>query len=329
MATANDTTDYGGWLMPEPTLNQIHTDQPLTDFSFALFQKPETYVASSVFPVQNVAQRSNKYYTYTTADLLRSDARKRAPATESIVRAYKLSKDSYQCERYSVAVDVAEEETANADPALDPEEDAARVAMQDIRIMMDTQWGVAAFTSGIWANETSATWNASTGDPVGDLQTAILTVIQNTGYRPNTLVLGAESWYTGLWASTHIIDRLPDNAPRIVTEGFIKDLFGFEKVFVLNGISNTAIEGVSGSLGFIAEDHALVCYVDPGAGLREPTAGKTFVWSGLTGGGGPVRTKRIEMPEKSALRIETDVAFDFKVVSTDLGYLIKHVVSSS
>ena len=314
--------------MPEPTISQIHVDSALTDFSFSLFQKPETYVASSVFPVQNVAQRSNKYFTYTTNDLLRSDATKRSPASESAVRTYKLSTDSYLCERYSIAVDVAEEETANADPALDPEEDAARVALQDIRIKMDTEWSAVAFTTGIWANESSASWQSSTGaSPIVDIQTGILTMIQNTGYRPNTLVLGAETWFD-LWGSTDLLSRLPDNVPQIITEGFIRDLFGFEKVYVLNGISYTGDEGTTGSPGFIAEDHALLMYVDPGAGLREPTAGKTFVWSGLTGGGGPIRTKRIEQPLKSSLRIETDVAFDFKIVSTDLGYLIRYTRSS-
>ncbi len=314
--------------MPEPTLSDIHVDSALTDFSLSYFQQADKYVAPNVFPTVNVAQRSNKYYTYTKADLLRSDATKRAPGTESTVRSYKLSTDDYFCEVYSIAIDVSEQERANADPALDPEEDAARVTTQDIMIMRDRVWSAAAFTTGIWATETTATWHLSTGDVVGDLQTGILTMIQDTGYRPNTLVLGAEAWYSGLWSSTAIIDRLPDNAPRIVTEGFISDLFGFDRVFILEGVEVTADEGTTGSSpAFIHEDHALLLYVDPGAGLRDVTAGKTFNWSGLTGGGGGIRTKRIDTPLRDAVRVETDSAFDFKVVATDLGVLLKHVVS--
>ncbi len=320
--------------MPEPTLNDIHVDGTLTDFSLAYFQREGTYVGPSVFPTVNVAKRSDKYFTYTKNDLLRTDATKRAPGTESAVRTYKLSTDSYHCERYSIAVDVPDESVANSDAALDAEGDAARVTTQDIQIRMDKLWSTAAFTSGIWATETSATWNASTGDPIGDIATAITTIVKATGYRPNTLVLGHESFWSGLWQSTHIVDRLPDNAPRIVTEGFIKDLFGFDNVWILSGAEFSGNEQSSentttGSMAFIHEDHALICYVDPGAGLREATAGKTFIWSGLTGGGGGIRTKRLEMPTLSATRIETDSAFDFKVVATDLGYLVKHVVSSS
>jgi len=318
--------------MAEPTLSDIHVDSTLTDFSLAYFQKPGAYLATSVFPTVNTPKRSDKYFTYTRSDLMRTDATKRSPGTESAVRDYKISTDSYHCERYSIAVDVPDEAVANADAALDPEGDAARVTTQDITIAMEKVWTAEAFTTGIWATETTATWNTSSGDPIGDLQTSIVTILNQTGYRPNTLVLGAEAWYNGLWASTFIVDRLPTNAPKIVTEGFIAELFGFDKVWVLSGAEFSGDEhsvenATTGAMSFIHEDHALVCYVDPAAGLREATAGKTFVWSGLTGGGGGIRTKRIEMPTKSATRVETDAAFDFKVVATDLGYMHKHVVS--
>jgi len=312
--------------MPEPTLSDIHVDSALTDFSLAYFQDAARFVAPSIFPVVPVARRSDKYFTYDAAELMRSDAKKRAPNTESAVRTYKLSTDSYHCEVFSIAVDVSEQETANADPALDPEMDAVRVATQDIQIAMDRAWTSAAFTTGIWGTESTATWNTSTGDVIGDLQTGIKAMLEATGQRPNTLVLGADSWYSGLWTSTQLLARLPDNAPRIITPQFMRDLFGFERVFILDTVEQT-VESSTGSPAFIHTDHALLAYVDPGAGLRQPTAGKTFMWNGLLGGGGGIRTKRYEMPTLSATRVEVDTAFDFKVVATDLGYLIKHTVS--
>ena len=314
--------------MPQPTLNDIHVDQALTDFSVAYFQDASRFAAPNVFPITNVTARSGKYHVFDRAELNRSDAKKRAPNTESAVRTYKLSQDNYFCEVYSIAVDVSEQETANADQGLDPEEQAALVTVQDIRIAMDQAWTQAAFTTGIWATESTATWNTSTGDPIGDIQTGIKTVLAVNGKRPNTLVLGADSWYSGLWQSTAVLARLPDNAPKIVTPEFLGGLFGFNRVFVLDSVASTGMEGSSGlAPAFIHTDHALIAYVEPGAGLRTATAGKTFLWSGLLGGGDGIRTKRYEMPELSATRIETDTAFDFKVVATDLGYLIKHTVS--
>lgn len=314
--------------MPQPTLDDIHADSALTDFSVAYFQKPGKYIAGSVFPIVNVAKRSDKYYVYDRNELLRTDAAKRSPNTESAVRTYKLSDDNYSCELYSIAVDVSEQERANADPALDPEEDAARVTTQDLKIRMDLDWATAMFSTGIWATESTATWNTSTGDPIGDLQTGITSMMALTGYRPNTLVLGADSFYNGLWLSTQIIDRLPNDSAKIITTNFIASMFDIDRVFIAEGVRFSGDEGTTGSPGFMHPDHALLAYVDPGAGLREATAGKTFVWSGLVGGGAGIRTKRLEMPWKDAMpRVETDMAYDFKVVSSDLGYLIKDTVS--
>ena len=314
--------------MPQPTLSDIHVDSALIDFSVAYFQDAGRFAAPNVFPIVNVPQRSGKYFVYDRAELLRSDATKRAPATESAVRTYKLSNDSYQCEVYSIAVDVSEQEIANADPALDPEMDAALVAGQDLRIAMDQAWTQSMFSTGIWATETTDTWDTSTGIPMETIPTAVKTIVSAIGKRPNTLVLGADAWYSGLWQSTAILARLPSDVPQIVTPEFVGNLFGFERVFILDSIASTGMEGSTGlAPAFIHDDHALICYVDPNAGLRSVTAGKTFMWNGLIGGGGGIRTKRFEMPELSATRIETDAAFDFKVVASDLGVLIKHVTA--
>lgn len=314
--------------MPEPTLNDIHVDAALTDFSVAYFQQPGKYVAKQVFPSTPVAKRSNKYHVYTKNDLLRTDAKLRAPNTEAAVRTYSLSQDNYFCDVYSIAVDVSEFETANADEPLDPEADAARLTAQDINIRMDKDWSAAAFSTGIWATESTATWNTSTGDPIGDIQTGVLTMMSETGYRPNTLVLGAQSWYSGLWSNADIIARLPNDAPKIVTTQFISNLFDIPRVYILEGVEFSGDQGTTGSPDFIHADHALLAYVDPGAGPRMPTAGRTFMWSGLVGSQDGVRTKRLEIPHQDALpRVETDAAYDFKVVATDLGYLIKDTVS--
>jgi len=314
--------------MPEPTLSDIHVDPALTDFSVAYFQDKSKFVVPNIFPIVPVAQRSAKYHIFDKNEILRSDSKKRAPNTEAPVRGYKLSQDSYHCEVYSIAVDVSEQTRANADPVLDPEEDAAQVTAQDIMIGMDRNWTNAAFSTGVWGTESTATWNTSTGDPIGDIQTGVLTMLEETGKRPNVLALGAESWYSGLWSSTQFLERLPDNAARIVTPNFIAEMFGFDAVYILDTVEFTGDQGTTGDPGFIHEDHALLAYVNPRAGVKEATAGKTFVWSGLVGSGDGIRTKRMYMPWKDAMpRVETDAAYDFKIVATDLGYLIKNTVS--
>ena len=59
-----------------------------------------------------------------------------------------------------------------------------------------------------------------------------------------------------------------------------------------------------------------------------PSAGYTFAWNGVSGSlGADVGISSIELPLKKATRIEGEVAFDNKVVATDLGYFISAAVA--
>ncbi len=314
--------------MAEPTLRDVHVDGALTDFSVAYWQEPGGYIAQNVFPITTVNTKSDKYHIYDKDAGLRSDAEKRSPNTPAARRSYTLSQDNYNCDVYSVAIGVSEQIAANADAALDPEEDAARQTVQDLKIRMDMDWATAAFSTGIWATESTATWSGSTGDPIGDIATAVSTILSNTGKRANTLVLGADSWYSGLWQNAAVVARLPNDSAKIVTTQFIATMFDFDRVYIAQSVRNTVGEGLTGSYSFNMADHALVAYVDQAPGLRSPTAGRTFMWTGLVGSQDGLRTLRFDdQINDNVPLVQTDAAYDFKVTGTDLGYLIKDTVS--
>lgn len=312
--------------MPQPTASDVHVDTVLTDFSVAYAQDPNNFVSRRVFPVRRVQHQSDKYRIFTKDFFFRSESALRAPGTRGATRGYEVSTTSYYCEVYDIGQNISEQVRANAD--YDVEEAAALVNMQDLMIREEILFGSAAFSTGIWATESTATWNTSTGDIIGDITTAQKTVEEQTGRRANTLVLSADAWWDGLRNSTQIIDRLPNDSPRIVTEQFISNLFGIDRVFVSRGTRVTHEEGTTGTPDYIFGDHALVAYVEPNAGLMTPTAGVTFVWSGLVGSQDGFRVKRFDVPVEDAFpRIETGTAVDHKVTATDLGYLIKDVAS--
>ena len=313
----------------EPTLGDVHVDSALTDYSLAYYNARQP-IGTRVFPTQGVPNKSNKFHVFDKASALRSHAEVRTPGTESAGRTITMSTDNYDADVWAIHFDVDEQIRANADPAADPEKAGALQTVQDITIRMDQEFATAAFSTAIWATESTATWNTSTGDPLGDLQTAKRTVLLNTGFMPNTLVLGADAWLLGLMVSTQIRNLLPDSQGGLVTEGFVANTFGFDNVYVAESIRNTATEDSTGdpAMAFNLGDHALVAYVDPNPSPFTPTAGRTFVWSGLVGSESGIRTKRLDMPWIGAVpRIETDAAFDFKVVGSDLGFLITDTVS--
>jgi len=314
--------------MPDPGLSDVHVDAALTDFSTAYFQDPGTYAWRRIAPVIPSPKQSNKFFTYTKADLLRTDAQVVAPNTEAPVRTYKLSNDNFYCDVYKVAYDLSEQVAANSDAPLDPEEDAVRLLVQDLNIKLEQQAAATFFTTSVWGTDnTSINWADAASTPIEDIATAINTIRQNTGYKPNTLFLGAASWYTALQFHPDIIARLPDNAPRIATPSFVGQLLGLD-VVIGESIRNTAGEGATASYSDNFGAHALVAYVAPNPGPRTPTAAATFNWTGLTGAPDGIRTLRIPMPWKDAMpRIQVEAAVDFKVVGSDLGYFFSAVTT--
>lgn len=318
--------------MPQPTLASRHVDQALNDFALAYANQAGSNVARRVFPVVPTARRSNKYHIYTKSFFLRSEARKRAAGTESAVRGYELSTGQFYCDRWSIAIDVTEEDVANSDSVLDAEQDATKLTVDDLAIAEEVEFASTAFTTSVWGTDVTGgtnftKWSDAAATPIEDIATGCKTIHQNTGLMPNVLVLGSAVWYDGLMNHPDIIDRLPDNAPRIVTEQFLANLFGIDEVIIAKQVRNTAAEGETASYSFTLGSHALLVYRNPNPGPRSATAGITFLWTGLQGATDGYRVKNYPIEEKSILaRIEADTAFDHKIVGSDLGYFFSTAV---
>ncbi len=309
--------------MAEPSLGDVHVDAALTDYSVALYQEESKFVARQFSPVQGVAKKSDKYFITTQADLLRTDAQKRAPGTRSAERTFTMSTDTYDCDVFSIAYNVSEQVRSNSDPAVDIERSAAKVLMNDILMRMEVDFAAAAFVTGVWGTSATpaVTWDDASSTPIEDFATAIDTIEAATGFTPNTLLLGGAVWRE-LRHHPDIIARLPDNSLRVAQTADLGAILDFDRVLVAKAIRNTADEGATASISRINTDsNAVVAFVDPNAGIDSATAMKTFTWSGLIGGAEGIRTKRFEVPVEDALpRVEVDAAYDFKIVTSSLGY---------
>lgn len=307
-----------------------HIDSALSDFSVAYLQGPEQGIATKAFPVIRSAKQSGKYYTYVPADYMRSEAQKRAPGTPAANRYFELANDSYYCDVVSLAHNVSRQLKANADPAIDPEQDAVKILLQDIMLRQEIDWSAVAFASN-WGTNTSpgTVWSNAASTPAEDIATGIRTILLASGKRPNVIAMGADVWYTGLMNHQDLLARLPESSPKIVTEGFVANLLGVDEILVSTAVYNSAQEGLSASNAFAATRTSLLLFHrNPNPGLMAATAGATFVWSDLLGGGGPVEVQRYDVPETDAFpRIEVTTSYDFKVVGSALGYYLSSVVS--
>ena len=316
--------------MPQPTSSQVHVDAILTNISVAYMQQADNFIATKVFPVVPVSKQSDKFFTYTKNDWFRDEAQRRADATESAGGGYNLSTDSYQADVYAFHKDIGDQTRANADAPINVDREAAEFVTSRIALKMETQFVSNFFTTSIWGTDSTPTnlWSDYTSsDPIGDIETGKRTILSTTGYEPNTLVLGYDT-FIQLKNHPDLVDRIKYTSSNVLTEDVMASLFGVPRVMVAKSVKATNNEGATGAYAFNYGKNALLTYAAPSAGLLQPSGGYIMSWTGVSGGlGQTVGVSRMRMEQFKADRIEAEVAFDMKVIGTDLGYFFSACVS--
>lgn len=322
--------------MPQPNPSQVHIDQALSNVSVAYIQSVDGFIADKVFPTVMVPSQSDKYFTYDKNDWFRDEAQKRAPSTESAGSGFNVGNANYMCDVFAIHKDVDDQTIANAvnSPGIDPEADAARFVAQRMLLKREIEWTSTFFTTGVWTGSSTGTdisgaaWdNYSTSTPIQDVRAEKLAALSKTGYEPNTLVLGAEV-YAALLDHPDFIDRIKYTSDQAITLEILRRLFEVDNIHVSKAVKATNVEGETGAYGFVAGKNALLVYAAPAPSLLTPSGGYTFKWDGVSDGAGlEVGTVRIEMPLKRSVRIESQAAWDSKVVAPDVGVFFTGAVS--
>jgi hypothetical protein len=295
--------------MPQPTSSDVHVDAILSQISVAYMQSQDAYIANRVFPTVSVAKQSDKYFVYTKGDWFRDEAQLRAPATPSAGSGYGLSTATYNADVYAMHKDVDDQTRANADDPLNPDRDATQFVTQRMLMRQEVDWSSSFFTTGVWATDVvGATdftqWsNYTSSDPIED-------AMRQLRNHPD------------------IVDRIKYTSANTPTEATLASLFGVDRVMTARAIKNSGAEGAADSMGAVHGKNAALYYVAPNPGVLTPSAGYQFAWDGVSDGQGTtVGISRFRMNELRADRIEAQLAWDYKVVSSDLGYFFSACVA--
>jgi len=208
--------------------------------------------------------------------------------------------------------------------------DATKFLAHQMMIRQERDWASKFFTTSVWGTDAtpSTLWDASGSDPIGDIQTGVNTVLTNTGYLPNTLVLSYAAYKT-LRNHSDFVDRYKYTSADSITPELIGKVLDVPRVMVMKGVYNSAKEGASATYAQVGDKDALLCYVAPSAGIMSASAGYNFVWNGVGGGlGTSTAVSRFRMDHLRADRLEIESAWDFKAVGTPLGYFFSNCVTA-
>ena len=330
--------------MPEPLYGDVHVAAALTDVAVAYFQDEANYIANKIFPLVSVAHQTDVYFVWSKGDFFRDEAQLRADATESAGSGVNLTTQSYAAKVWALHQDIGSQVRSNADPAVDVDVTATRQLMQKMLIRRDRIFVQKYLTTGVWGTDITGVASAPTGsqtiqwsddangDPFTDIATGQTTVLQNTGFLPNVLLL---TWpvYQALRKHPLVVDRIKYTSPAFagtITPQLLAEAFDIEEVVVSKAVYNSAAQGATTNMQFVAGKSALLAYRAPNPGLMVPTAGYLFGWTGLINLNNlGVAVYQIPMPWRGikTVRTEAEMAFDMQIVGNDLGYFFASIVA--
>jgi hypothetical protein len=321
--------------MAQPTAGDVHVNQLLTQISIAYIQDPNNFIADSVFPNIPVQKQSDRYTTYDRSYWFRSEAKERAPGTESAGSGYAVdTTPTYFATLYAFHKDIDDPTRANADDPIDMDRDGTSFVTQQLMMKRELTWSSKYFGSGIWgagvdADQTGVGATPSANQflqftvagslPVETIDAQIANIAQLTGYKPNILVMGPQVFQV-LKNHTEILDRIKYTQRGIVTAELMAEVFGVDQVLVPWAVQNTGAEGAAASYSFIYGKSILLLYSNPRPSILTPSAGYTFSWTGLYGNGAyGNRIKKFRMEAIESDRVEGEMAYDQKLIAPELG----------
>jgi hypothetical protein len=316
----------------KPTAGDVHVNAPLTNISVAYIQSAESYIADKVFPTVPVQKQSDRYFVYDKGDFFRDEVKERAPATESAGGGYALDNTpTYYARTYALHKDVDDQTRANSDSPLNPDRDASEYLTQQHLIRRDRVWASNYFVTTKWGLDLTGVaaapganqflqFDQAAAKPAVTIRGEVVRIQEATGFKPNVLVLGARA-YAAICDNPDILDRIKYTQRGIITPELLAPLFDVDRVVIARATYNTAKEGATTAMSYAVNSKAaLLVYANPSPSIMMPSGGYTFTWAGLFGSGaGGARIKKFRMEQLAADRIEGEMAWDMKLVSSDVG----------
>lgn len=324
-----------------PGRSSLHVDRYLTNWSMAWVQDEANFVGNRASSIIPVTKQSDKYLEILRGSMWRDNVEPRPLFGRPNMVAYDTTSGQYLAEEYGLETGVDDRQRSNTDAPLRQDENATRLLTQQHLIRKDRFWAENFFTTGKWTTERTGVasgptssqfvqFDQSNSSPIDLIEEYKDHIHMRTGYMPNVLVASYDVRRV-LRTHAEIQGVLGANETKVATDAKLAGLFGLDAFVVPRGTYNSANEGQSDSLGYIAGTKRMwLGYIDPNATVDSPTAVATFAWTGLFGGignavGGVLFRARDDRAHTDIFQM--GMAWDMKIVAQDLGVFFGDVIS--
>jgi len=325
--------------MGNPTRSAVHVSAALTNVAVA-WRMDNPGVASQVFPVVPVSKSIDAYHIWDLDDILRREAKIRAPGSESAGSGVRITNTTYQTHKFALHHDMPWDTEEEADESVMYEANMTQYLMANVTRQAEFEWAAKNFVAGVWGTDKEGAadadfvqWQKTTSDPIVNIRAFKRLVQKRTGYKVNTATFGADVWDT-LLDHPDMIDRVKATgspSPGVITMQLVAEIMELDRVFVADMVHSTSEEqAATATTAFIVNPRGiLLAYAAPSPSREIPSAGYTFSRKGRTvpNGGTGVSVNRFELEKNEATRIEAQGEWDHKIVAPELGLFMDNVIA--
>lgn len=311
---------------------ELRVDAYLTNFSLAFRQDRESFIAGKAATQVPVLNESDKFAIFPRGYFWRDEAEIRPLGGRPVQVGYKVENDQYLAEEWALEHTIDDRQRRNAAAPYDLDESGVMLLEGKQLIREDRIWATTCFKAGVWAYDYDGAadfdpFNDVATDPVATINTFKRVASKGSGFKVNTMVLGANV-FDALVINPAMVERVKYTQTGIITEEMLAGLFRVDQVLVAESMYNTANEGADDNFEYIIDENSFwIGYIEPSARMNAPTAIARFAWTGLIPGamnnsGGVITRGRDDRAYSDWIHSRN--AFDIKVVAADLGVFFEN-----
>lgn len=181
----------------------------------------------------------------------------------------------------------------------------------------------ALFTTTSWSLNVSLAaanafnQNTTVSDPIPVFDTGASTIIANSGKTPTFAVVPRDAMIA-MKNHVSVLDRVKYTSGEVSQE-ILKGLIGMQEMLVPTAVKDTAAEGVASSMSSFFGDAVFMGWKPGSPGMKTPSCGYAFMKNAP-------QVRKWKDEERNANAVEVEIKYQFKVVASLCGYLIKDVI---
>jgi hypothetical protein len=316
--------------MPANSTTVPRPDLAVVGYEYMAQGPQRGFIGRQVLPIFEVARETAQYPVIPVEALLSMPETARAPKSGYARDDYKYDWLTYHCKENGFEEPVDDKEAATLGYYFDAESVATIRCMNIIERVQEKRIADKVFNESTFTpHSLTYKWDSDSSDPLKDVNAGKAAVEDDTGLTVNSIIFNRAVFRT-LGVNKAVLDRIKFTNPAVqageIPAKLLAQYFGVDQLLVAGGVYNSAGNNLDAVISKIwSSSYAMLGVVSTGGqDLKEPSLGRTFMWTEDSPQPVVVESYREDQTRSNVIRARQNT--DECITMAAAGYLLKGVL---